>query len=133
MFLGRAFKRAESAESAGTRVRAADYCLPHATATSLPTAAHQDHGTLGATLDVTARTPPKAAANRRNHKARLKAAAARADELTKRGQVTVIGDMIYQTGSMACDCAAERFEMQDGNEPHDMLDDDDYPRVRYLR
>ena len=53
------------------------------------------------------------------------AAAARADELTKRGQVTVIGDMIYQTGSMACDCAAERFEMQDGNEPHDMLDDDD--------
>ena len=101
-------------------------CLPHATATSLPTAAHQDHGTLGATLDVTARTPPKAAANRRNHKARLKAAAARADELTKRGQVTVIGDMIYQTGSMACDCAAERFEMQDGIEPHDMLDDDDY-------
>ena len=38
----------------------------------------------------------------------------------------MIGDMIYQTGSMACDCAAYRFEMQDGIEPHDMLDDDDY-------
>ena len=110
----------------------------HAKATSPPTAAHRDRGTpagpRGHGKDTSrlqhdrraVHFASNAGGNERHYVARLKAAAARAEELTDRGKVTVIGDMIYRSGSAACDVAAEIMLQIDRSDPYneDSLDDD---------
>ena len=103
----------------------------------LSIAAHQDRGTpagpRGHGKDTSRQQhdsravhlASKAGGNERHYVARLKAAAARAEELTNRGKVTVIGDMIYRSGSVACDVAAETMLQIDRSNPYDdSLDDD---------